>query len=172
MAKRILSPNNMGRIVRMLGAGVDVYFHDLTILQMAIDKKGSLAQDFFFNNGGCYETWGYEWRPKSELKAIRNEVISAITQKINEQSQMPYKERMEAIYYARYLHALALLNVDKSHFSITKHDHMLNAYLELWELDDGSEKMWKILESSSLYISEAIKSIRGMPINPIVITDK
>lgn len=172
MNKTIISPENMDRIIRMLGGGVGVYFDDLKVLQMGIDKKGTLPKDFFFNNGGCYETWGYEWRPKDELKLIRQEVIQAITEKLNEQTKKPYREKMEASHYARYLHALAILKVSKDHFSVAKHDHILNAFVELWKIDDGSDEMWVAIERSSRYISEAIKGIQGLYMRDPVIPDE
>lgn len=172
MNKTIISPENMARIIRMLGGGVGVYFDDLKVLQEAIDKKGTIPKDFFFNNGGCYETWGYEWRPKDELKAIRQEVIQAITKKLTEQTTKPYKEKMEASHYARYLHALAILNVNKDHFPVAKHDHILNAFVELWKIDDGSDEMWKAIDCSSRYISEAIKGFQGLYTREVVIPDE
>lgn len=171
MHKTIISPENMDRIIRMLAGGVEVYFHDLNVLQAAIDKKGTIPQNFFFENGGCYETWGYQWRPKDELKSIRKELISALTAKINEQNKKPYREKMDAICYVRYLHALAILKVSKNHFAVSKHDYMLNAFVELWKLDDGSDESWKAIERSSWFISEAIKGIKGLYMNEIIIPD-
>ena len=51
MEEKIISQKDMDRILRMLGSGH--YFEDMKVLQMAIDKKGAVSQDFFYDNGGC-----------------------------------------------------------------------------------------------------------------------
>ncbi len=170
MKEPIIAPKNMERIIRMLGSGH--YFEDLKVLQMAIDKKGAIPQDFFYDNGGCYETWGYNWRPKDELRAIREELISAIAAKINEQNRKPYKEKMDADHYARYLHALTLLKVNKDYFGKTKHDYMRNAFLDLWKFDDGSEESWKIIENAAWHIAESIKGIKGLYVRETIYPDE
>ncbi len=166
----VTSEKNMDRIIRMLGSGH--YFKDLEILQMAIDKSGAVPQNFFFENGGCYETWGPEWRSKSELREIREALISAIAKKINDQNRVPYKDKMDADHYARYLHALAILKVDKNYFNKTKHDYMRNAFLELWKLDDGSEENWKIIDSAAWHIAEAVKGIKGLYVKESIYPDE
>lgn len=170
MNTTIITQKDMDRIIRMLGSGH--YFEDLKVLQMAIDKKGALPQNFFYDNGGCYETWGSSWRPKDELRAIREELISAIAEKINEQNQKPYKEKMDADHYARYLHALAILKVNKDYFNMTKHDYMRNAFLELWKFDDGSDEIWNILDSAAWYIAEAVKGIKGLYVRETIHPDE
>lgn len=170
MDKTILTPKDMDRIIRMLGSGH--YFEDLKVLQMAIDKKGAVSQDFFYDNGGCYETWGPNWRSKDEVRAIREELIAAIAKVINDQNKKPYKEKMDADHYARYLHALAILKVNKDYFGKTKHDYMRNAFLELWKFDDGSDEIWKILNSAAWYIAEAVKGIKGLSVRENIHPDE
>lgn len=165
-----ITQKDMERIIRMLGSGH--YFEDLKVLQMAIDKKGAIPQNFFYDNGGCYETWGSGWRPKDELRAIREKLILAIAEKINEQNKKPYKEKMDADHYARYLHALAILKVNKDYFNMTKHDYMRNAFLELWKFDDGSDEIWKILDSAAWYIAEAVKGIKGLHVRETIHPDE
>ena len=170
MDKDVISEKDLGRILRLIAGGH--CFDDMKVLQMAIDKKGAVSQDFFYDNGGCYETWGSGWRPKSELRSIREVMISAITEKIEAENRKPHKEKMDADHYARYLHALAILNVPKDHFNKTKHDFMRNAFLELWKFDDGSEENWKIIKEAAWYIAEAVKCIKGGPIRETILPDE
>ncbi len=170
MEEKIISQKDMERILRMLGSGH--YFEDMKVLQMAIDKKGAVSQDFFYDNGGCYETWGSGWRSKSELRSIRDVMIDGITEKINGENRKPYEDKMDADHYARYLHALAILKVPKNHFNMTKHDYMRNAFLELWKLDDGSDEYWKIIDSAAWYIAEAVKGIKGQPVRETIHPDE
>ena len=170
MVENIISEKDMDRIIRMIGSGY--YFDDLKVLQMAIDKKGAVSQDFFYDNGGCYETWGPGWRGKPEQRAIRETLIAAISEEINKQNRLSYKQKMDADHYARYLHALAILKVRKDHFNMTKHDYMRNAFLELWKFDDGSDEIWKILDSAAWHIAEAVKGIRGLPVRETIYPDE
>lgn len=170
MTESIIPTKDMDRIIRMLGSGH--YFEDLKILQMAIDKKGAISKDFFEENGGCYETWGYQWRSKSELRAIREELIAAIVDVINAENRKPYEKKMDADHYARYLHALAILKVNKDLFNMTKHDYMRNAFLELWKFDDGSEEIWKIIDSAAWYIAEAVKGVKGLSVRETIHPDE
>lgn len=170
MRKTILSPKDMDRIIRMLGSGY--YFEDLKVLQMAVEKKRAIPRNFFYENGGCYETWGYKWRSKEDVRQIRADLIDAISKKINEENKKAYRYKMDADHYARYLHALAILKVEKDHFNYTKHDYIRNAFLDLWKLDDGSEENWKIINSASWYIAEAIKGIKGLYIRESLLPDE
>lgn len=170
MKETIISTQNMDRIIRMLGSGY--YFNDLKALQAAVEKNGTIPRNFFQQYDGCYETWGYEWRPKNELRAIRDEVVSAIIAIINAENQKPYEKKMEADHYARYFHALAILKVDKSIFHMTKHDYIRNAFLNLWALDDGSDKNWKVIDEAAWYISEAVKGIKGLPVRDTIHPDE
>ena len=170
MQKQIIAPKDMDRIIRMLGSGH--YFDDLKFLQAAIDKKGAVSRDYFYDCGGCYETWGPNWRPKNELRAIREEMIAAIAAEINEQNRKSYKEKMDADHYARYLHALTILKVNKDYFNMTKHDYMRNAFLELWKFDDGSDEIWKIIDSAAWHIAEAVKGIKGFPVRETIYPDE
>lgn len=169
MKHAIITEKEMGRIIRMLGSGH--YFEDLKALQMAIDKKGPISKDFFENNGGCFETWGTECRSKGMLRAIREELISAIADTINEENRKPYKDKMDADHYARYLHALAILKVNRNMFNKTKHDYMRNAFLELWKLDDGSDENWKIIHDAAWSIAEAVKGIKGLYVRETIYPD-
>ena len=162
MKETIINAKDMDRIIRMLGSGY--YFKDLIALQAAVEKNGAIPRNFFEQYDGCYETWGYEWRPKSELRVIREEVISAIIATINSENKKPYKEKMDADHYARYFHALAILKVDKSSIHMTKHDYIRNAFLNLWALDDGSDENWKAINEAAWYISEAVKGIKGLSV--------
>ena len=170
MDKTILTLKDMDRIIRMLGSGY--YFDDLKVLQAAIDKNGAVSKDYFYESGGCYETWGPNWRSKSEVRAIREELILAIAAQINEQNKKPYKEKMDADHYARYLHALAILKVNKDYFNKTKHDYMRNAFLELWKFDDGSDEIWKILDNAAWHIAEAVKGIKGLCVRETTYPDE
>ena len=170
MTETILGAKNMDRIIRLLGSGH--YFDDLKALQLAVDKSGAIPKDFFEQHGGCYETWGYEWRPKEQLRVIREELVAAIIAVINAENRKPYEEKMEADHYARYFHALALLKVDKSVLHMTKHDYIRNAFLKLWELDDGSDENWKIIDGVAWYISEAVKGIKGLPVRSTIHPDE
>lgn len=169
MADTIIAQKDMDRIIRMIGSGH--YFNDLKVLQMAIDKKGPVSQDFFGENC-CYETWGYKWRGKPELRAIRQEVISAITEVIIGENYKPYKQKMDADHYARYFHALAILKVNKDSIGKTKNDFMRNAFLEFWRFDDGSDEIWKILDEAAWSIAEAIKGIKGLPVRESIYPDE
>lgn len=170
MNSTVLTQKEMDRIIRMLGSGY--FFEDLKVLQMAIDKKGAVSQSFFFDNGGCYETWGPSWRSKHELRQIREELISAITGVINSQNRVPYQDKMDADHYARYFHALSILKVEKDYLGKTKHDYMRNAFISLWKFDDGSDENWNIIDDAAWYIAEAVKGIKGLSVRKTTLPDE
>jgi len=134
------------------------YFKDLQILQTAIDFKKAVPKHFF-ERVENYSRFipGCGWRSKAELRAIRSNIIDEIINIIDSQISLPYKDRMLADNYARYLHALAILKVDKKLLDTNSDDYMRNAFLDLWQFDDGSDENWSILDSASWYISEAVK---------------
>lgn len=151
---------NVKTIVWMISGGH--CFRDLRVLQTAIEKKGRLPNDYFYREENfCNETWRAKWRSKKELKEIREEIINEIIQVINSQNNVPYTDKMEADHYARYLHALAILKVDKSILRDTADDHFRNAFLALWQIDDGSEEVWETIRRVAYYMSEATQKLRG-----------
>lgn len=157
----------MKTIIQMIGSGH--YFEDLRVLQAAIDKKGKLPLDYFERDENfCSETWGANWRSKSELRKIRQELVDEILAIIKAQNRLPYADKMPADHYARYLHALAILKIDKDVLHHTKNDFILNAFWDLWKLDDGSEEIWKTIDSASWFISETIKGLKGERMSEII----
>lgn len=163
----VLEEKHLSKITRMVGSGH--YFADLAILQAAIDKKGAVGQDYFHRDENfCAETWGDQWRSKSELREIRQALITEFVNQITSQNLLPYRQKMDADHYARYFHALAILKADKSLIHHTKNDYMRNAFLELWQLDDGSVENWKKIDAAAWFISEAIKGIKNLPVRETI----
>lgn len=163
----VFEKSHIDKITRMVGSGH--YFHDLAVLQAAIDKKGAVSQDYFCKDENfCPETWGDQWRSKEELRKIREVLVNQFVEKIKSQNFLKYKDKMEADHYARYFHALAILKVDKSVVHHTKNDYLRNAFIELWHLDDGSEESWKRIDSAAWFISEAVKGLKHLPIRETI----
>ena len=163
----ILEEKHLSRITRMVGSGH--YFRDLAILQEAIDKKGAIGQYYFHaDEHFCAETWGDQWRSKQELRKIRQALIAEFAKQITSQNMLPYRQKMDADHYARYFHALAILKADKKLIHHTKNDYMRNAFIELWNLDNGSEENWKRISSAAWFISESIKGIKNLPVRTTI----
>ena len=139
------------RVVHLIGRGF--YMEDLEILQKAIEKKGKLPKKYFETEENCCcETWGTQWRRKSELREIKASLVREITNVINSQ-------KMEADNYCRYFHALAILKADRDQFKPKEGNFVYNGCLALWKLDDGSQEKWEIIDDASWFFSEAMKNL-------------
>lgn len=135
-------------------------FEDLQIIQDAIDKRGAIPLDYFTDE----DILGYGWRSKAELRKIRQKIIDKIVSIINAQNRLPYKEKMSITYYARYLHALTILKVDKYQtLHKTCNDHIRNAMLDLWLFDDEYDG-WDLINYISMHLTEAVNGIMGKPV--------
>ena len=167
MVQDILAKENINRIVRMVGSGH--YFTDLEVLQKAIDKPGALPQNYFGRDENfCAETWGYHWRSKEDLRTIRETLIAEFIEKIKSQNDLPYQKKMDSDHYARYFHALSILKVDKSLIRHTNNDFIRNAFIELWQFDNGSKEAWTHISDAAWFISEAIKGFKGEPMRKTI----
>lgn len=135
-------------------------FEDLQIIQDAIDKRGAIPLDYFTDE----DILGYGWRSKAELREIKQKIIDKIVSIINAQNRLPYKEKMSITYYARYLHALTILKVDKYQtLHKTCNDHIRNAMLDLWLFDDEYDG-WDLINYISMHLTEAVNGIMGKPV--------
>lgn len=135
-------------------------FEDLQIIQDAIDRRGAIPLDYFTDE----DILGCGWRSKAELRKIRQKIIDKIVSIINAQNRLPYKEKMSITYYARYLHALTILKVDKYQtLHKTCNDHIRNAMLDLWLFDDEYDG-WDLINYISMHLTEAVNGIMGKPV--------
>lgn len=135
-------------------------FEDLQIIQDAIDKRGAIPLDYFTDE----DILGYGWRSKAELREIKQKIVDKIVSIINAQNRLPYKEKMSITYYARYLHALTILKVDKDQtLHKTYNDHIRNAMLDLWQFDDEYDG-WDLINYISMHLTEAVNGIMGKPV--------
>lgn len=135
-------------------------FEDLQIIQDAIDKRGAIPLDYFTDE----DILGYGWRSKAELREIKQKIVDKIVSIINAQNRLPYKEKMSITYYARYLHALTILKVDKDQtLHKTCNDHIRNAMLDLWQFDDEYDG-WDLINYISMHLTEAVNGIMGKPV--------
>lgn len=135
-------------------------FEDLQIIQDAIDKRGAIPLDYFTDE----DILGYGWRSKVELREIKQKIVDKIVSIINAQNRLPYKEKMSITYYARYLHALTILKVDKDQtLHKTCNDHIRNAMLDLWQFDDEYDG-WDLINYISMHLTEAVNGIMGKPV--------
>lgn len=165
--KTILATETVDRIIRMLGSGY--YFDDLKVLQAAIDKRGALPQDYFCREENCCcETWGFKWRSKDELRIIRETLITRLVEQIKAQNYLPYKEKMATDHYARYFHALTILKADKTLINHSKNDLIRNAFIELWQMDDGTDEAWQHIDSAAWFLSEAINGLKQLPVRETI----
>lgn len=135
-------------------------FEDLQIIQDAIDKRGAIPLDYFTDE----DILGYGWRSKAELREIKQKIVDKIVSIINAQNRLPYKEKMSITYYARYLHALTILKVDKDQtLHKTCNDHIRNAMLDLWQFDDEYDG-WDLINYISMHLTEAVNGIMRKPV--------
>lgn len=135
-------------------------FEDLQIIQDAIDRRGPIPLNYFTDE----DILGCGWRSKAELREIKQKIIDKIVSIINAQNRLPYKEKMSITYYARYLHALTILKVDKYQtLHKTCNDHIRNAMLDLWQFDDEYDG-WDLINYISMHLTEAVNGIMGKPV--------
>lgn len=135
-------------------------FEDLQIIQDAIDRRGAIPLDYFTDE----DILSYGWRSKAELRKIKQKIVDKIVSIINAQNRLPYKEKMPITYYARYLHALTILKVDKDQtLHKTCNDHIRNAMLDLWQFDDEYDG-WELINYISMHLTEAVNGIMGKPV--------
>lgn len=154
-----MNEREISGLLDMLGSGH--CFGDLKILQGAIERKGALARNYFERDENFCEFFSSACKSKKEIHQIREQIIEAIVKIIDSQGNLPYREKMPADHYARYLHALAILKADKALVPKRKSDYVRDAFVELWLHDDGSEEAWKTISAVSWFIAEAVKAVKS-----------
>lgn len=129
-------------------------FEDLVALQRAI-TDGNCNPDII-----CSRCLMNEWMTVDNLRNVRAQVIVAILSLFEKQRTLSYGRKMPADHYARFFHALAILQVPKGDVDVDGNDHLFSAFYQLWLQDDGSKGAWLRIEAISWPISEAMKKFK------------
>ena len=100
-----------------------------------------------------------EWTSQSGRIKRRQEIINAIMRRLRSQESWTNYEKMPLEHYEIYFHALAVLKVEKDEIRVSENDYLFNAFLYLWQLDDGSRDALRVLKRASDFLSYYIEEL-------------
>ena len=138
--------------------GFDYGFNICSLIQEGVSYPKRIPQQFWLDERkGGDGILGQRFLSKAEMRSLRDEVIDAIINEINNPSE---PDKMYSDNYTRRFHALAIFRVAKSDKRVppTGNDYMYNIAYELWGLDDGSKRKYDCVRPASWYSAEAFKS--------------
>lgn len=139
-------------------------YNTLRLIQGAVEFDRRIPKYYIEKEEYYYVARDFEIDfTKSAAKKLREEFISEIIKVILKLDKTDHNEEMLTDHYARLFHALAILKVPKDTELLpgTTENLMFNAMYILWELDDGSEKVYDIIGRTAWCISEEIKKRSG-----------
>lgn len=135
-------------------------FEICELITEALSYKKSIPNSFWADEmKGAYGILGMYRISKKEMRDLRTEVITAIASKIS-LMEKENDENNQVDNFSRLFHALTLLKVEKNTElvpAISK-NLLYNTAYSLWDIDDGTEKIWKAIDKASWYAAEAIKN--------------
>lgn len=141
--------------------GLQDGFHTCKLIREALNYKGRIPKSFWLDeNKGFYGICGLYQVPKSEIYQLRDELIKSIADAITNQKETSFGTELTTDHYARYFHALAILNVPKNTELVPAIGKNLkyNIAYSLWVLDDGSDQVWNAIDNTMWYTAEALKN--------------
>lgn len=146
--------------IKSLLHGLRDGFETCELIMEALSYKRAIPESFWTDEmkGACGILGEYRIS-KKEMRDLRAEAIRAITSKISLMERENDKKN-QIDNFSRLFHALTLLQVEKNTSLVPaiSENLLYDTAYSLWEIDDGSEKIWKAIDNASWYAAEAIKN--------------
>ncbi len=142
----MVQPDVMKIVMEEMADGCRSSFEECSLIMKGIGFKKKIPKEFWEDEeqAGLGIMDIYVRLSKSELKRIREEVISEICFRLHNDCYKCFTVE----HYSNYLHGLAILEVPKDTKEIPglgENTRRYNLAYQLWKLDDGSEEKWNTI---------------------------
>lgn len=154
--------NTQNDFIKSLLQGLRDGFETCELIMEALSYKRAIPESFWTDEKkGAYGILGEYRISMKEMRDLRAEAIMAITSKISLMERENNKKN-QIDNFSRLFHALTLLQVEKNTSLVpaVSENLLYNTAYSLWAIDDGSEKIWKLLKIMLIY--DIIESDIGM----------